>query len=104
MKRTLGLSLALALLGAFGVIESARSQGKTQELANQKKIIARAKHNTDESANQDAHPGGGARPIRGNGITYHGGPVMLLTTNVYYIWYGNWSGNSATTILPDLAG
>jgi hypothetical protein len=28
---------------------------------------------------------------------------MLGTTNVYYIWYGNWSGNSATTILTDLA-
>jgi hypothetical protein len=24
-------------------------------------------------------------------------------TNIYYIWYGNWSGNSATTILQDLA-
>jgi hypothetical protein len=41
--------------------------------------------------------------IRGNGITYHGGPVMLGTVNAYYIWYGNWSGNSATTILTDLA-
>jgi Phosphate-induced protein 1 conserved region len=41
--------------------------------------------------------------IRGAGINYHGGPVMLGTTNVYYIWYGNWSGNSATTILSDLA-
>ena len=28
----------------------------------------------------------------GNGINYHGGPVMLGTTNMYYIWYGNWSG------------
>src|ERR1041384_6522483 len=37
-----------------------------------------------------------------NGISYHGGPVMLGTTNVYLIWYGNWSGNSATTILTDL--
>src|SRR6266550_1423509 len=36
-------------------------------------------------------------------IQYHGGPVMLGTTNVYYIWYGNWSGNTATTILPFLA-
>src|SRR5438270_3606163 len=25
-----------------------------------------------------------------NGISYHGGPVMLGTTHVYYIWYGNW--------------
>lgn len=37
------------------------------------------------------------------GIGYGGGPVMLGTPNVYYIWYGNWSGNSATTILPDFA-
>ncbi|MCU1276944.1 MAG: hypothetical protein JWM53_490 [bacterium] len=41
-------------------------------------------------------PGGGT-----NGIVYHGGPVMLGTVNIYYIWYGNWSGNSATTILTD---
>ena len=30
-------------------------------------------------------------------------PVMKGTVNVYYIWYGNWAGNSATTILTDLA-
>jgi len=44
-------------------------------------------------------PGGASN----NGIIYHGGPVMLGTVNVYYIWYGNWSGNSATTILTDFA-
>ena len=38
-----------------------------------------------------------------NGINYHGGPVMLGTTNVYYIWYGNWSSNTATSILTSLA-
>jgi len=38
-----------------------------------------------------------------NGILYHGGAVMLGTTHVYFIWYGNWSSNSATTILPDWA-
>ena len=43
------------------------------------------------------------RRVTGNGINYHGGPVMLGSTNVYYIWYGNWSGNSATSILTDLA-
>jgi Phosphate-induced protein 1 conserved region len=36
----------------------------------------------------------------GNGIEYHGGPVMLNAHNVYFIWYGNWTGNTATTILP----
>ena len=36
-------------------------------------------------------------------IAYHGGPVMLATPAIHYIWYGNWSGNTATTILTDLA-
>src|SRR5260370_38470614 len=45
------------------------------------------------------HHGGGG----GNGISYHGGPLILGTTNVYFIWYGNWSKNTATTILPALA-
>jgi hypothetical protein len=44
-----------------------------------------------------------SRPTSGNGIDYHGGPVMLGTPNIYYIWYGKWTGNSATTILTDLA-
>jgi hypothetical protein len=49
---------------------------------------------------QAGKPGGGNSS---NGINYHGGPVMLGTTNVYYIWYGNWSGNSANSILTNLA-
>jgi Phosphate-induced protein 1 conserved region len=49
---------------------------------------------------RDASPFGGNS---NNGIKYHGGPVMLGTTNVYYIWYGNWSGNSANSILTNLA-
>jgi hypothetical protein len=44
-----------------------------------------------------------ARPRNTNGISYHGGPIMTGTKHVYYIWYGNWSGNSATSILTDLA-
>ena len=36
-------------------------------------------------------------------ITYHNGPIVTGTTKVYYIWYGNWSGNTATDILPFLA-
>jgi hypothetical protein len=48
-------------------------------------------------------PSGNARPKRGNGISYHGGPVILGTVNVYYVWYGNWSGSAATQILTDLA-
>ena len=51
-----------------------------------------------------AKPGGGSSS---NGINYHGGPVMLGTTNMHFIYYGNWSANStlttAQTILADFA-
>ena len=40
---------------------------------------------------------------QGHAINYYGGPVMLGTVNIYYIWYGNWSGDSAVSILSDLA-
>jgi Phosphate-induced protein 1 conserved region len=45
--------------------------------------------------------------VTGNGINYHGGPIMPGTVNVYFIWYGNWSGsgsNSSNTVglLSDL--
>jgi hypothetical protein len=61
-----------------------------------------------EGAGQgQGQPQGQGKPSRGgsssNGIDYHGGPLMLNTTNVYYIWYGNWSGNNAPDILNDLA-
>ena len=48
----------------------------------------------------------GTARTRGTGISYHGGPVMLGTTNAYYIWYGNWSGNNApaVTLLESLGG
>jgi len=44
---------------------------------------------------------GAAAPITGNGIDYHGGPIMPGTVNLYYIWYGNWGGKSAPAILSD---
>ena len=57
-------------------------------------------HGNNGNGNVNGQAG---RKVTGNGINYHGGPVMLGTTNVYYIWYGNWTGNTATTILTDLA-
>ncbi|HEY6034970.1 MAG TPA: hypothetical protein VIV58_11940 [Kofleriaceae bacterium] len=47
--------------------------------------------------------GEAAKAARTSSISYHGGPVMTGTVNIHYIWYGNWSGNTATTILTDLA-
>jgi len=61
-----------------------------------------------EGAGQgQGQPQGQGKPIRNggsNGIDYHGGPVMTGTKNVYYIWYGNWSGKTtAQSILNQLA-
>ena len=63
-------------------------------------------HPTNGNGNSQDPPGegktGGARGATGNGINYHGGPVLLGTTNVYYIWYGTWTIND-TLILTDFA-
>jgi hypothetical protein len=36
----------------------------------------------------------------GNGILYHGGPVMPGNVNVYFIWYGNWTNGSRASDRP----
>jgi hypothetical protein len=59
--------------------------------------------NDENAASEGRQPKGFARgAARTNAIVYHNGPVMTSGANVYYIWYGNWTGNSATTILTDL--
>jgi len=46
-----------------------------------------------------ANPGGAVPP---SPITYHGGPVMLGTTNVYLIWYGDWAEDrAAQNLIPE---
>jgi hypothetical protein len=52
---------------------------------------------------RDALPAHEGRAVKK--ITYHNGPVMTNAAGntFYFIWYGNWAGNTATTILPDLA-
>src|SRR5579864_5887095 len=40
----------------------------------------------------------GQAVVTGNGINYHGGPVMKGNpVNIYLIWYGNWSGTGSNT-------
>jgi hypothetical protein len=36
-------------------------------------------------------------------LIYHHGPIMLGTTNIHYVWYGDWSGDNAPAILGDFA-
>jgi hypothetical protein len=49
-------------------------------------------------------PPGGKSSTTNNGINYHGGPVMTSGPTMYYIWYGNWTTDTAAeTILTKLA-
>lgn len=45
----------------------------------------------------------GTATAKASAMVYHGGPVLLGTVRVYYVWYGGWSGRTAPTILADLA-
>ena len=77
--------------------------GEDQEVSLTKSVH-RMSGDHDVDLNRLAHSAHTVAPLaRPNGISYHGGPVILNTTNVYYIWYGNWSGNTAVTILTDFA-
>jgi len=102
-KSKINLIAAIALLAISGLFNIALPQGKDKgEIPD--KIVHRSRNNPEIFVNQNAHndreakarPGGG-----GNGISYHGGPLLLGTPNVYIIWYGNWSNNTATSILPN---
>src|SRR5258706_4983833 len=82
-------------------------------IVNAAPLVAQGQSELNHGNDFDKKPDGKGAVPRGNappwarpgnnGISYHNGPLILGTTNVYYIWYGNWSGNSATTILTDLA-
>jgi hypothetical protein len=103
MKRFIAIFIGLIALALMSV-SIAFSQGQSQELANSPKVIARSRNNHDEQPSGPAKTGN-AKP-GANGITYHGGPLLGvlggLPVTSYYIWYGNWSGNSAPSILTDL--
>src|SRR5260221_7278299 len=87
--------LALVSLGLFATTLRAQVVGITKPFdpLGQQQVPAPASQ--QQGPTPDA-------VVTGNGIEYAGGPVMLGPHNVYFIWYGNWTGNSATTILPEL--
>ena len=58
-------------------------------------------HGRGRTRNQIGHAGSGGTVVQGNGINYHGGPVMHGVVNLYFIWYGNWGSEytNASTII-----
>ncbi|HZS45452.1 MAG TPA: hypothetical protein VFC63_10150, partial [Blastocatellia bacterium] len=85
-------------------VESQGSVLKQQEAGGDRippTIIHRTRRDDDETSELYT---GFATTSQGVGsLSYHQGPLMLGTTKMYYIWYGNWANNTATTILTDLA-
>jgi Phosphate-induced protein 1 conserved region len=91
----------MLLLTTFVLAQEVRPGSVGHDLA------PNGKHGSDETGNASNVRGFATTTIRGSGINYHGGPVILGTTHVYYIWYGTWSGtaqNILTTYAQNVGG
>lgn len=102
-ERPLGLVLLAALLALPVIpalpgcaVESPEGGPETEQAQSPLQEPPRGRHVLVGEA------GGASRGAAGT-IVYHGGPVMLGTTGVYYIWYGNWANDTGPAILTDLA-
>jgi hypothetical protein len=91
-------TVIMMLVGAatFGLYSASVSAEQPEIIPNGRGIGTRL-----HPPQGDAHAAAAA--VGTNGISYHGGPVILNGTHVYYIWYGNWGSAPARTILPALA-
>jgi hypothetical protein len=99
MKKSLLFCLSCGVIAATALCAADRAMAGSQENEDENGVEANGKvihpTNPDSGKLHASRPRGGG----GNGISYHGGPLILGGVNVYLIWYGNWSGNSATTII-----
>src|SRR5579872_720354 len=99
--KTLGLALAVSA----GLVAAAGAQvvnsDSDNDLAPTGKGCGVHVSSPEEKANRKPRPP--HLPPATNGIDYHNGPVMLGNVNVYFIWYGNWAGDSTVDILTDAA-
>lgn len=104
LKRTLLCAVTTLVMFGCGVDQGGADElgTTTQDLSSELRPNGRGFLTREAHAQGQAKPGGSTSS---NGIVYHGGPVMTAAggNSVYFIWYGNWSGNSATTILTDFA-
>jgi hypothetical protein len=82
---------------------AARPETAPQSAIEQLDHVASPARGHDPNGVPDqAKAAGGPARITSNGISYHGGGVMNTGVNAYVIWYGDWSTDTATTILPAL--
>jgi len=90
----------IGLCGAASAQESADVDDATMPLVTSPPHVMLTRQAAAETPRYLTGPK--AAVATGNGIDYHGGRIMRGTVRVYFIFYGNWAGNSGTTILPNL--
>jgi len=93
---------ALMLAGGVFFAHPGEQQEEPQDLAPHGKGIGTMYEPGRPGTHFGAPRAGAARRSGGNGISYHGGPVMTSGANVYLIWYGKWAA-STQTIITDWA-
>ncbi|HEX4597200.1 MAG TPA: hypothetical protein VH278_05400 [Burkholderiaceae bacterium] len=98
--------LFLLLTSALSVLALARAAGVRADDGTVYRPTGKGWGEIDESPGAADRARTAQLRNHGTGIYYHGGPLLdsPAGANAYAIWYGNWSGNSALTILPDMLG
>ena len=94
MRTTLAILTAITLAGCSNdpTATDETEADISSDLRPDGKGALTAEANANKAAMQAVLPA--ARVTKGNGINYHGGPVMIGTVDIYYIWYGNWGSNT----------
>jgi hypothetical protein len=107
MKFQLYLPLALSLLLSVNLLaqdtaETPVKKGIVPTIGETIKILDRDLHQAEAGKTNWYELQLGPRDVSnlGTNINYHDGAVIESTHNVYFIWYGNWTNQPATTILP----
>lgn len=101
MKKAAVLTACASMLATLPLLASGRAPDSAHADADQDGVEAHGK--VEHQLNPEFGKLRANRTRTGSGISYHGGPLILggknNGVNVYLIWYGNWAGNSATTII-----
>jgi len=95
-------AIAIITAGIFGMAGAVQAAEVRHEEGEWLKPSGKGWGELDPSGETARNAQKLAKRQKANGINYYGGPVMLGTPNIYYIWYGTWV-NTAQTILRDLA-
>jgi Phosphate-induced protein 1 conserved region len=98
-------SVVAASLLVWGAIMAPTIALAQDKLNGESKQDTRPDGRGNHTRNQIGHAASGGAVVQGNGINYHGGPVLHNTVDVYFIWYGNWGSEftTANTILTNWA-